>query len=287
MKLDLKQYNVPERLLQIFLSNYQRGSDAARRQNKIEGDFEEGVAKPINLSASFFSDIGPAYTYDVEDKNQNENKPPAYIKITKIPKYGDLVVKKFGKQVVLNVGDIVEVKIFKDFTYDQGKKACNRDNMDKCQDSFSYVTMSEWVGKGPTQQSVISINPVSRDIAIAAGLSADPLKSAAGEAQQLTAETADVKSGQCNAKYPTGTVVGLGVAILCLMAPLAIVFNHIKKINDAVSASEKKTSELPESPSAYNSTDQLRRDPMQERNSLRPLRKESEEVKPEAGKEDN
>lgn len=69
MKLDLKQYNVPERLLQIFLSNYQRGSDAARRQNKIEGDFEEGVAKPINLSASFFSDIGPAYTYDVEDKN--------------------------------------------------------------------------------------------------------------------------------------------------------------------------------------------------------------------------
>lgn len=159
--------------------------------------------------------------------------------------------------------------------------------MDKCQDSFSYVTMSEWVGKGPTQQSVISINPVSRDIAIAAGLSADPLKSAAGEAQQLTAETADVKSGQCNAKYPTGTVVGLGVAILCLMAPLAIVFNHIKKINDAVSASEKKTSELPESPSAYNSTDQLRRDPMQERNSLRPLRKESEEVKPEAGKEDN
>jgi len=260
--LDLKQYNVPERLLQIFLSNYQRGTDGARRQNKIEGDFEEGADKAINLSASFFSDIGPAYTYDVEDKLRNENKPPAYIKITKTPKYGDLVVKKYGEQVVLNVGDIVETKIFKDFTYDQGKKTCNRDNLDKCQDSFSYVTMSEWVGKGPTQQSVISINPVSRDIAIAAGLSVDPLKSATGETLQLTNQTTDVKSGQCKDKYPTGTVIALGVTILCLMAPLAIVFNQIKKINEKANESEKKASELPESPSmsAYASSTHLRRD---------------------------
>lgn len=248
----------------------------------IEGDFEEGVAKPINLSASFFSDIGPAYTYDVEDKLRNEEKPPAYIKITRTPKYGDLVVKKYGEQVVLNVGDIVEVAVFKEFTYDQGKKACNTDNLDKCQDRFSYVTMSEWVGKGPTQQSVISINPVSRDIAIAAGLSVDPLKSATGETLQLSKQTTDVKSGQCNAKYPTGTVVGLGVVILCLMAPLAIVFNQIKKLNDAASQAEKKTTELGQSQS-YSSATHLRHASQESagladekaRTSLRPLKAES------------
>lgn len=92
-RLNLSEYNVPERLLQIFLSNYQRNSDATRNQNTISGDVEEGVAEPINLSASFYQDIGPAYSYDVLDKAVQENKPPAYIKITKVPKYGNIVVK--------------------------------------------------------------------------------------------------------------------------------------------------------------------------------------------------
>lgn len=91
--LNVLDYNVPQRLLQIFLSNYQIKSDGSRRQNTIEGNFEEGVAKPIELSASFYQDIGPSYTYDITDKLVTDSKPPAYIKITKVPQNGDLVVK--------------------------------------------------------------------------------------------------------------------------------------------------------------------------------------------------
>ena len=92
-KLNLEEYNVPERLLQIFLSNYRGGNDSERRVNLISGDAEEGTAEPINLSASFYQDIGPSYSYTVQDKAELESVPPAYIKITKAPKYGDIVVK--------------------------------------------------------------------------------------------------------------------------------------------------------------------------------------------------
>jgi len=52
-RLNLAEYNVPERLLQIFLANYQRNAPDARRQNVIEGNVEEGTADPINLAATF------------------------------------------------------------------------------------------------------------------------------------------------------------------------------------------------------------------------------------------
>lgn len=68
-KLNLNDYNVPERLLQIFLTNYQtRDTDSSRRQNLIEAEFEEGVEQPINLSAEFYKDIGPSYEYDIVKK---------------------------------------------------------------------------------------------------------------------------------------------------------------------------------------------------------------------------
>lgn len=92
-ELNLGEYNVPQRLLQVFLSNYRGGSDDSRRTNLITGDVEEGTAEPINLSASFYNDIGPSYTYDVLDKASLETRPPAYIKITKVPEYGNIVVK--------------------------------------------------------------------------------------------------------------------------------------------------------------------------------------------------
>lgn len=78
-----------------------------------------------------------------------EQQPPAYVKITKTPKNGDLVVKKMGKQVVLNEGDMVESSVLKDFVYNQGKNVCNSDNEINCKDSFNYVSYGQWVGKGP------------------------------------------------------------------------------------------------------------------------------------------
>jgi len=47
-----------------------------------------------------------------------ENEPPRYIKITKLPKYGNIVVKKQGKLIVLNEGDYIEAHVFKNFIYD-------------------------------------------------------------------------------------------------------------------------------------------------------------------------
>lgn len=79
---------------------------------------EEAVAEPINMSASFNESIGPSYEYDVSEKLNIENKPPAYIKITKTPHNGNIVVKQFGKQIVLNEGDMVHSEILKNFTYD-------------------------------------------------------------------------------------------------------------------------------------------------------------------------
>jgi len=117
----------------------------------------------------------------------------------------------------------VQASIFKDFVYNQGEEACSVTNEEKCRDSFSYVTFSEWIGKGPQQESLININPVSREVAIAAGLSVAPLQSATGEPVQLTKEASELKSGKCSAKYPTGIVAGLGIVIMCLMVPLAIV----------------------------------------------------------------
>jgi hypothetical protein len=92
------------------------------------------------LSATFFEDIGEAYEYNLGEISMLEQQPPAYVKITKTPKNGDLVVKKMGKQVVLNEGDMVESSVLKDFVYNQGKNVCNSDNEINCKDSFNYVS---------------------------------------------------------------------------------------------------------------------------------------------------
>lgn len=114
----MREYNVPERLLQIFLSNYQRNAGTTRRQNLIAGEVEEGAAEAINLSATFANDIGPAYSYDVVDKLKLDNAPPAYVQITRAPKHGSIVAKKRGEQVVLQKGDLVPASAFKNFVYD-------------------------------------------------------------------------------------------------------------------------------------------------------------------------
>jgi len=181
------------------------------------------------------------------ERAEVEKKPPAYVKITKVPKHGNLVVKQRGQQVVLTEGDLVQTSIFKNFVYDQGRDVCSTKNEAKCQDSFSYVTYSEWVGKGPQQTSDIEINPISREMAIAAGMDVAPLKSAAGQPVQLTKSAApEVKSSKCDGEYPIGMVAGLGFAIVCLMVPLAIVATQIKQLNSE--GKQSKVTELDSSP---------------------------------------
>jgi hypothetical protein len=45
----------------------------------IETEVEEGVAAPINLSASFEEFTGTTYNYNVTDKVRLDNSPPASI----------------------------------------------------------------------------------------------------------------------------------------------------------------------------------------------------------------
>jgi hypothetical protein len=45
-------------------------------------------------------------------------KPPNYVKITKTPLNGKLVVKKLGEWIVLNEGDLIETSMLKEFVYD-------------------------------------------------------------------------------------------------------------------------------------------------------------------------
>jgi len=76
------------------------------------------------------------------------DQAPSYIKITRTPQNGELVVKRMGNQVVLNEGDLVESSILKNFVYNQGHDGCSTDNQGACIDQFNYVPIGEWVGKG-------------------------------------------------------------------------------------------------------------------------------------------
>jgi len=74
------------------------------------------------------------------------NKAPTYIKITRTPRNGELVVKKMGEQVVLNEGDLIETSMLKNFVYNQGHKGCGTENQAACTDNFNYIPYGEWVG---------------------------------------------------------------------------------------------------------------------------------------------
>ena len=48
----------------------------------------EETSAPISLMASFDGNIGPAYTYYVNDKVELDNEPPAAVEITRLPEKG-------------------------------------------------------------------------------------------------------------------------------------------------------------------------------------------------------
>ena len=58
-------------------------------------------AQPIQLSASFEESLNEPYHYELPDKIEADSKPPAAIKITKLPKKGSMKTKVYGKEKVI------------------------------------------------------------------------------------------------------------------------------------------------------------------------------------------
>lgn len=244
-KLNLAEYNVPERLLQIFLSNYRgqspAGEEAANRvTNLVEEHIEDGTAEPINLSATFSSDIGPSYEYNLGEMSHLNEAPPSYIKITRTPRNGELVVKRMGKEVVLSEGDLIESSMLKEFSYQQGHEGCTAENLGACHDDFNYVPYGEWVGMGNFQETKIQINPVSRETLISGAVGASSLESAIGETTQLKKEAVAVSSGTCPT-YPIEMLSALGVVIIALVLPLGIAASKVRSLSG-----DEKTTQLSE-----------------------------------------
>jgi hypothetical protein len=52
--------------------------------------------------------------------------------------------KAFGKERIIEVGDIVPADSMSSFIYDQEDDECTTDNKDNCQDTFSFVPLSSW-----------------------------------------------------------------------------------------------------------------------------------------------
>lgn len=93
--LNPQKYVVPEKQLQIFLSNFGGSTvSTAARTNLIEAEVEEGRATPINLAASFEEATGTTYHYNVTDKLKLDNAPPAAIQITELPKKGKIIAQQ-------------------------------------------------------------------------------------------------------------------------------------------------------------------------------------------------
>lgn len=128
-------------------------------ENVVEETIEEGDVQAILLSTSFSTGYGQSYDYDINDLKNIVKSPPKYIKITRTPVNGEIVVKKFGKDVVLQAGDIVDTDLMKEFLYDQGENTCTSENPGSCTDGFSYIPYGEWIGTGDYQRTNIKISP--------------------------------------------------------------------------------------------------------------------------------
>lgn len=119
------------------------------------------------MQATFKPDLETPFVYKWEDIKNVVTSPPKYVKITKTPENGKLVVKKYGKWTVLNNGDLIETSMLKEFIYDQDKETeCSEEDKSKCNDKFSYIPYGEWEGKGNYQKTVIKFNPVVRDTGV-------------------------------------------------------------------------------------------------------------------------
>lgn len=131
----------------------------------IEQEVVEGIAEPIKLSAAFDEPLGVNYKYNVTEKARLDNEPPASIEITELPKNGKILTKKIdGNTRELKIGDFISTEELNEFQYDQDDKICTKDTKENCEDSFSYITYSSWVGQGPEAEAQINLKPVPKII---------------------------------------------------------------------------------------------------------------------------
>lgn len=161
--LNLEEDSVPDRVLQLYLNNFRANSNppstAAIAETVVEETVEEGTAEAILLSTTFSSGYGNSYNYEMSDLRDVVRNRPSYIKITRTPINGEIVVKKLGQNVVLQAGDVIETSMLEEFLYDQGSDVCTAENLGRCTDGFSYIPYGEWVGTGDYQKTSIRISP--------------------------------------------------------------------------------------------------------------------------------
>lgn len=59
----------------------------------VSSTVEEEDTEPVNLFASFSSSENSSYQYEMKDLDAALNKPPALVKITRVPTNGNIVIK--------------------------------------------------------------------------------------------------------------------------------------------------------------------------------------------------
>lgn len=94
-----------------------------------------------------------AYQYELSDLKHVVKTPPSFVKITRVPRNGNLIVKKLGEWIALREGDLIETDMLNSFVYDQGDEVCTINNKDRCDDQFSYIPYGEWTGRGEYQST--------------------------------------------------------------------------------------------------------------------------------------
>jgi hypothetical protein len=88
--------------------------------------------------------MGEPYQYELPDKLEVDNKAPAGIKITKLPKNGTMKFIHNGEERIVMEGDVVSHEQMSSFTYDIETDECTIESQENCQDTFSYVPLSSW-----------------------------------------------------------------------------------------------------------------------------------------------
>lgn len=117
--LNLQDNNVPDRLLQRYLNNFSGNKKPESKalvetevtETTVEETVEEGKVEAIQLSTTFSTGYGKSYDYHIADLKDIVRGKPTYIKITRTPLNGELVVKRLGQNVVLQAGDVVETSM--------------------------------------------------------------------------------------------------------------------------------------------------------------------------------
>lgn len=96
--LNLSENNVPDKLLEAYLNNYKISNlpNNLITENVIEETIVEGTTEAIMLSTAFNTGFGKSYDYNIKDLKNIVKSRPSYVKITRTPINGELVVKKLG-----------------------------------------------------------------------------------------------------------------------------------------------------------------------------------------------